>query len=280
MSQEFELIKLPSPHRHENPGYFALGDLPQRKPLGDAALGTGWWELDQIFKLYEGQFIVVSGAAGSGKSTFLFNLVCNVARVSGLRSFLYVPENEGLVRGTLKDIWGERGGFEYFCSDQCFVQSSVPLSANDPPRSLNWILTSAAVAVERDSVGLCLIDPWNEIEHAKAKDVSMPDFIGQCIMEVKQFCRYFGVTVIMVAHPVKSAIMEGRVPGLYDIDGSAHWANKADNGLIVARDSEGPGTRIISRKVRERGAGKVGECHFHVNDKTGLFTPITGAVSL
>ena len=276
---EFELVKIPLAHRHGVPGYYALEDLPQRKPISQGAIGTGWWEMDHLLKLYEGQFIVLSGAAGSGKSTFMFNLVCNVAIEKGLRSFLYVPENEGFVRETLRDIWGSRNGFKDFASNQCFVQSSVPISANDPPRSLDWILHKAGVAIQRDDVGLVVIDPWNEIEHAKAKDISMPDFIGACIMEVKTFCRYFGVTVIMVAHPTKSAISEGRVPGLYDIDGSAHWANKADNGIIVARDPERSIARVISRKVRERGAGKVGECVFDVDPKTGKFTPQHGAVS-
>jgi len=276
---EFELIKMPSQHRHGQPGYYSLSDLPQRESISKAALGTGWWELDQLLKLYEGQFIVLSGAAGSGKSTFMFNLVCNVARNDGLRSFLYVPENEGFLRETLRDIWGDRGAFEDFAANQIFIQSSVPIAADSAPRTLDWILHKAATAIERDQVGMVVIDPWNEIEHAKAKDVSMPDFIGACIMEVKTFCRYFGVTVIMVAHPTKSAISEGRVPGLYDIDGSAHWANKADNGIIVARDDDKPISRVISRKVRERGAGKVGECYFHVNEKTGLFTPQHGAVT-
>lgn len=278
MSKEFELIKMPQAHRHGQPGYYSLADLPQRESISKSSVGTGWWEMDQLLRLYEGQFIVLSGAAGSGKSTFMFNLVCNVAIEIGLRTFLYVPENEGFVCTTLKDIWGDRRGFEYFQAEQCFIQSSVPLNAQDPPRTLDWILHKAATAIQRDAVGLVVIDPWNEIEHAKAKDVSMPDFIGSCIMEVKTFCRYFGVTVIMVAHPTKSAIAEGRVPGLYDIDGSAHWANKADNGLIVARDAEKPIARVISRKVRERGAGKVGECVFDVDAK-GRFIPQHGAVS-
>jgi hypothetical protein len=45
-------------------------------------------------------------------------------------------------------------------------------------------------------------------------------------------------TVIMVAHPTKAGVAEGKVPSLADIEGSMNWYNKCDNGLIVARDPE------------------------------------------
>lgn len=57
------------------------------------------------------------------------------------------------------------------------------------------------------------------------------------------------------------------------------WFNKCDNGLIIARDFTAKSTRVISAKVREHGAGKIGVCHFHVDEATGLFTPMHGAVS-
>ena len=37
---------------------------------------------------------------------------------------------------------------------------------------------------------------------------------------------------------------------------------------------------MISAKVREIGAGRVGACHFDVDSQTGVFTPQYGAVTL
>jgi twinkle protein len=124
-----------------------------------------------------------------------------------------------------------------------------------------------------------LIDPWNEIERAKPKDMMLTDYIGQCLMYLKQFCRSYGTTVILVAHPTKAGVAEGKTPTLADIEGSMNWYNKCDNGLIVVRDVGRPVTRIVSAKVREIGAGKRGLCHFDVDEETGVFKPQYGAVS-
>lgn len=272
------LDKTRVPFRHDQPGYHALADLPQGWSVAAIAKSTGWWELDQIWKLYPGQFVVVTGIAGHGKSTFLLNVVCNVAQ-QGMKSFLYVPENEAHIRDKLSWIWGDRPEFEVFSNLQCFVQSSVPDRYDAEPRTLDWILNKAIVAIEEDGVSLLLIDPWNEIERAKPKDMLMTDYIGQCLMWLKGFCRTYAVTVILVAHPTKAGVTEGKVPTLADIEGSMNWYNKCDNGLIVVRDPEKSVTRVISAKVRENGAGKRGVCYFDVDEDTGLFKPQYGAVS-
>ncbi len=263
--------------RHDQPGYYSLRDLPQRKPVSENSFGTGWAEMDDYLRLYPGQFIVFTGIAGHGKSTFLLNIVCNIARVDGIRSFLYVPENEAHLRNKLRRIWGG-DGFDHFSEYQCFVQSSTPQSYDDPPKTLDWVLGQAITAIEKDDVSLLMIDPWNELERAKPKDMLMTDYIGQCLMMLKQFCRAYNVIVVMVAHPTKAVTENGgRTPTLSDIEGSMNWFNKCDNGLIVVRDPERDTACVFSAKVREEGAGKRGVCHFFVDPDTGKFTPQIGA---
>ena len=72
--------------RHEEAGYYALADLPQRDSVDNITMSTGWWELDQIFKLYPGQFVVVTGIPGHGKTTFVQDLVCRACRAHGLKA--------------------------------------------------------------------------------------------------------------------------------------------------------------------------------------------------
>ncbi|MGC2077133.1 MAG: hypothetical protein WA728_14085, partial [Xanthobacteraceae bacterium] len=72
------------------PNCYRLIDLPQRGSVEKQAFGTGWWELDRLFKFYLGQFVVVTGLAGSGKSTFMLNVLAKVAKQQGVGSFLYV----------------------------------------------------------------------------------------------------------------------------------------------------------------------------------------------
>jgi twinkle protein len=108
-------------------GLYSLADLPQRGSVAKQAFGTGWPELDAIFRFYLGQFIVVTGIAGHGKSTFMLNAMMKLAIDRGAGSFLYAPENEAHMREKLRLIWtGNDKQFDHFCRGQCVIQSAIP----------------------------------------------------------------------------------------------------------------------------------------------------------
>lgn len=260
-------------------GLYFLNEIPQRGSISEITIGTGFPELDEIWKLYPGQLTICTGIAGHGKSTLLLNVICNIARQHDVTSLLYVPENEGHILEKLKLIWGNRPGFDDFAAHQCLIQSAQVEYIGAPHKTLKWVMERAVKAVERYNAGLVLIDPWNELERVKPKDQLLSDYIGECLMYLKQLCRGWDVSVILVAHPTKAGVEQGKTPGLADIEGSMNWYNKCDNGLIVARDPAGNTCRVISAKVREIGAGRRGECHFFVDPHTGVFTPQYGGVS-
>jgi twinkle protein len=268
-----DIIDFPGPAW---PDVFWLGHLPQRPPVTDIAFGTGvYGDLDQILKFYPGQFVVLTGRPGSGKSTFILNVLARMARYQGVKSFLYVPENEGNIMQKMRGIWGVTDehlekGFRFYMDCYFRILSSY---LADGPRTLGWILDRAEQAVYEDGLRVVLIDPWNEIERVKPKDVQMTDYIGECLGAIKDSARRFGYTAIMVAHPTKPS-EDGKLPGLYSIEGSANWYNKCDNGLIVERKGNGTQCHVISAKVREVGAGTLGEVWFNVDPNTGVFSPV------
>lgn len=275
-----DIVHFPAPNDFPKPNNFSdvfwAADLPQRKPVSEIAFGTGVYEdLDKILKFYPGQFVVLTGRPGSGKSTFILNVLARMARYQGVKSFLYVPENEGDIIAKMRGIWGvtdeklERG-FQLYMGSYFQVLSSY---FNEQPRTLSWLLDRAERAVSDDGLRVVLIDPWNEIERAKPKDMQLTDYIGECLAVVKDSARRFGYTAIMVAHPTKPS-EDGKLPGLYSIEGSANWYNKCDNGLIVERRGAGTQCHVISAKVREIGAGNLGEVWFNVDPNTGVFTPV------
>lgn len=262
-------------------GLYALSELPQRGSIAKQAFGAGWPELDEIFKLYLGQFVVVTGIAGHGKSTFMLNALLKLALDRGVGSFLYVPENEGHLKEKLRKIWtGSETAFQHFCRSQCTIQSAVPHLQYEPAHTINWVLDRAEWAVAHRGVEIVLIDPWNELDRAREKNEMMTDYIGRCLMLIKDFCRTMNAIVVIVAHPTKAiAANGGRVVSLADIEGSMNWFNKCDNGLIVVREAGQNACKIISAKVREIGAGKLGTCHFTVDPSTGRYTPQYGSDS-
>jgi twinkle protein len=122
-------------------GLYSLADLPQRGPIAKQAFVTGWDELDAILKFYLGQFLVVTGIAGHGKSTFMLNALLKLALDRGVGSFMYVPENEAHLRSKLSKIWtGSEKAFEHFCRAQCTIQSAVPHQQYEPAHTIDWVL--------------------------------------------------------------------------------------------------------------------------------------------
>jgi hypothetical protein len=77
-------------------GLYALADLPQRGSVAKQAFGAGWPELDEIFKFYLGQFLVVTGIAGHGKSTFILNALLKLALIAASDRSCTCPKTRGI----------------------------------------------------------------------------------------------------------------------------------------------------------------------------------------
>ena len=68
-------------------------------------------------------------------------------------------------------------------------------------------------------------------------------------------------------HPTKNGGAKAAADiGLYDADGSAHWANKADIGIAIERDDAASGDlgimRVHGRKFRFSDLGQRGTTEF------------------
>jgi len=99
-----------------------------------------------------------------------------------------------------------------------------------------------------------VIDPYNELDHQRPPGVSETEYVSQMLTKIKRFAQHYDAHVWFVAHPRQLQQWRGDPPNLYDISGSAHFVNKADNGVVVHR-------------VRDEGAAEASAAGKQVNDK-------------
>ena len=103
---------------------------------------------------------------------------------------------------------------------------------------MDWVLDVARAAVYRYGIRGLVIDPYNELDHQRPASMNETEYVSQMLTKVKRFAQTTGVHVWFVAHPRQLREWKGQAPNLYDISGSAHFINKADNGIVVHRDRD------------------------------------------
>jgi twinkle protein len=265
-------------------GLYHLSEFPSHSAL--ETFSTGWSTVDRHLRVFAGEFMVVTGIPGHGKSSWVLNLLVNAAENHGWRSAIFSPEMpivpqlrdklrrirlrnsiEEMDRATLKeaDAWIE----DYFV----FIDVD-PTGADDETYDLDWLLDRATDAVLRDGVRFLVVDPWNEIEHAKRRDENVTDYIGRAIRALKRFARLYDVAVIVVAHPTKDVAKDGksRPVTLYDIENSAHWFNKCDHGVVVDWPDSNVSESIIRvAKVRFEESGERGQVRMKFDRFSGRY---------
>jgi twinkle protein len=242
-------------------------------------------------RLFHGEFIIVTGIPGHGKSSWVMALIVNLAQRYGWRTAVFSPEMPTMphLRDKLRRLILNRKAVardlaELVRADE-WINDTVLFIDHDPAGdletelSLDWVLDRATDAVLRDGIRVLVIDPWNEVEHAKKRDETMTEYIGRSIRALRRWAQQHGVIVIVVAHPTKEVGREGksRVPSLYDIDGAAHWFNKPDHGIVVSTvDDVLNVTTIYIRKVRFDQTGRKGKHRFKYDPDSGRYLALDG----
>lgn len=193
------------------------------------------------------EMFIVTGIPGHGKTTLLNHCLAEIAehdkRVIAIASFEQSPTTEH--RKSLRTLF--LGMAPHLCSREQVEQADawidrhfvfiVPNDDSDEDIDLSWLMDKMATAVARHGATVIIIDPWNELDHMfDRRQMNQTDYTGFAVKQLKKFARRYRVAVGVVAHPAKmkkERSGETPVPTMYDIADSAHWANKADVGLVV-----------------------------------------------
>lgn len=259
-------------------GLYRLSDFPE--PPEYAPIKTGISELDDHYSIVPGTLSVWTGYAGQGKTSLMMAVIANVIKCGHhvcMASFetavkpILVRKMRAALLGTAEfaceyDRWADG------LLEQRLTIIAQTVDNEDMEMDLDALLELAKLTVRRDGTRVLVIDPWNEIEHKRRRDESETDYIGRAIRSLKSFARINDCAVIVVAHPAKPDMTKKLTPpGLYQISGSANWANKADYGITVHTSNPDPDNWIIDviiSKVRMGLPGKRGDVSLYADWRT------------
>lgn len=254
-------------------------------------LSTGWESLDEIYRVKRGSVHVITGIPTHGKSEFLDSLLVNMARLHNLRTLYFSAENQPVTMHMMKIVEKVIGkpmlpggrmsvpkmSREDFEAAKAFIMDRFTfMDLGEDSFSIDAVLAQA----EKISVDVLVIDPWNELEHARDKAFSESEYIGLCLQRVRKFARARNLILFIVAHPhMMRKDKDGNypVPTMYDISGSAHWYNKSDFGISIWRNFAEGSTTFNLQRSRDRFYATNGEVKFKYELSCGRFNPWTAA---
>lgn len=258
-------------------------------PPGDS---TGWPTIDAHYTVAPKQWTLITGVPGHGKSEFLDALAVNLAERSDWDFAFYSPENyptethlAKLIEKHIRKPFG-RGPNERMTEterDEAMTWVLDHFIWLQPAYKDYETLLEAAQLFRRPNRKFAVIlDPWNALEHLRPRDLSETEYISEALTRITNWSREKSLHAFVVAHPAKMqrdhATGKRPTPTPYDIAGSAHWYNKADNILCVYRDpiDGGQDVEIHIQKVRFKHIGKVGMVELKYDRVTGTYFEFGG----
>lgn len=253
----------------------------------DRGVPIGYPTLDTLYRPRPGLLAIVTGKPGDGKSVLLDNVMVRLAVKHGWRFAVCSPENQPLERHLANIVsiytglpFGEgptpRMSLEQMRQGRAWAEEHFAFILPEEP-TVDAILELADTQVYRMGINGLVVDPWTELDHSRPEKLSADEYYSQSLSKLRNFARRAQCQTWLAAHPTKlQKDKEGRypVPTLYDISGSAQFANKADAGLSVWRDRTDPSqpTQVHVQKIRFPETGIEGVAEFWFERATSTFT--------
>lgn len=270
-----ELISQAKPYPVQ--GLYRLDDFPDQVAV--RSMETGIDGLDDHMRIALGALTVFSGYSNMGKSTVMNTILAHCIGKGVpvcIASFETMPKpilQDGIARAMIGCSWeafkshpDREAAYDQMRRNVTIISNALD---DDAEIDLEAYLELIRVAVVRDGARVVVLDPWNELEHQRRRDETETEYIGRAIRRLKAFAKRHDVSLWVVAHPTKPQKGVNSPPGLYDISGSANWANKADYGLIYHRPDKTINAGTLSVvKVRMGMPGQCGVVNVRLNENT------------
>lgn len=237
-----------------------------------AGSSTGWPKMDRHYTVRRKQLTVITGTPGSGKSVWADALLMNLATGQDAWTFaICSPEMQPLERhwAHLIALWAgkpfgngptPRLDREELRQAREFMRDRFFQVLPEEP-TVEAVVDRFLWTHRRHGVSGLLLDPWNEMDHSRPSGMTETEYCNQQLRMLKRIGWHHDVWVGLIAHPTKMYRnkQDGTypVPTLYDINGSAAFANKADAGIVIYRDKgdESKPVEVHVQKIRHHEIG-------------------------
>lgn len=261
----------------------------------EPGVSTGFPNMDELYRPLLGTQTTVLGIPGNGKSSWMFHLIVNLAHLHDWKFAVCSPES-----GSVRDIaakviqiandqpiepgkmgqMGEDGldvGLQW-AAERFFLIDAASQRGDYGALSVPEVLERAETLVVRHGIKGLLIDPWNQLEASRPKEMTATQHVGATLSMVQRFGKRHGVHTWIVVHPHKMQIEHGGedepMPHPYHAADSANWFNMSDQFLSVKRGKyDGTAMEVRVWKNRFQHTGKLGSAFFDFNYLTGRFRP-------
>lgn len=254
---------------------------------------TGWPGLDRYYTVRRQQLTVITGTPGSGKSVWADALLMNLAKSDWNWTFaICSPEMQPLERhwAHLIGLWAgkpfgsgptprlDKGTLR---QAKAFLRDRFYMILPEEP-TVDAVIDRFLWTHRRHGVSGLLLDPWNELDHSRPNGMTETEYCNQALRQLKRIGWHHDVWIGLIAHPTKlyRNKQDGSypIPTLYDINGSAAFANKADNGIVIWRDKadETRPVEVHVQKVRFHEIGALGMVRMTHDRLTGRYHEAMG----
>ncbi len=235
-------------------------------------------EFSDCLRIEKGQLNVITGVPTSGKSMFMDFLTVELAAAHQWKWAIFSPENYPMeihFNKLATSYLGKRPVKDDLDLVINFIDAHYRfIDATEEDLGIEAIMAAALHCKNTFGLDGLVIDPWNEIESSRPKEISETDYIGVCLRKLRKFARKYNISLWIVAHPAKPQRIKGTneyAPvNLYDISSSANWYNKVDNGIIIHRDKDDL-VSIIIAKIKYRDYGIPGIITATYDFKRGIY---------
>jgi twinkle protein len=201
--------------------------------------------LDHLMHFELGRFIPFTGLPGSGKSTFVDNIVVRLCCQYDWRAAVFSPEKWPTARHyseyisliTGKSTSEKTLRQRSFERAKKYLDDRIIHIESDNYNTIWRILNRARYLVRHRGVKQVIIDPFNYILLEGRKGEIESTIIAQVVQQCVNFAHEENVLVMLVAHPKKlSSDNVQKKLTLADIYGSMAFYNQADIGVVLYSD--------------------------------------------